>query len=288
MSEPGARAAAQVPPALPPVQAPAASTVSSPPPRTAALVGAFAIDIVLAVATVFVASVAAAIIWGVWRGVQVAAAQPEGQADAQAIATALGNPGVLAQMWMVIVGMSAAALVLYFLRQPASAAERVLSYQALRQRSTVAWIALVGVAVFLGSTASAWLMQQAGTEPVVPTNQVMILEAVRRWPVFLVLFAVVLAPMYEELLFRRVLFGRFLRAGRPWLGMVLSSLAFALIHEVPGLSDNTTGAVLMLMAVYAGMGAAFAWLYWRTGTLWAPILAHALNNGLALAVHGLA
>ena len=31
------------------------------------------------------------------------------------------------------------------------------------------------------------------------------------------------------------------------------------------------------------MGAAFAWLYQRTGTLWAPIAAHALNNAIALA-----
>ena len=30
------------------------------------------------------------------------------------------------------------------------------------------------------------------------------------------------------------------------------------------------------------MGAVFAWLYQRTGTLLAPILAHAVNNGAAL------
>ena len=31
------------------------------------------------------------------------------------------------------------------------------------------------------------------------------------------------------------------------------------------------------------MGAAFCWLYRRTGTLWAAIAAHALNNAVALA-----
>ena len=259
---------------------PAEVQVTAARPGTGALVGSFALDLLVAVATLFAASVATAIIWGVWSGVQAAAS---GQTDPDAIARAIGEPGVLAQMLMVIIGMSAAALVLYFVRQPASAGERARSFQALRQRSTLVWIVLVGVAVFLGSATVSWLMRQAGVEAA-PSNEAMILEAGRRWPLFLVLFAVVLAPMYEELLFRRVLFGRFLRGGRPWLGLVLSSLAFALLHEVPGMSDNSAAAVLMLLAVYAGMGAAFAWLYWRTGTLWAPILAHGLNNGLALAV----
>ena len=277
MSEPAEPVPAPVPPALPPLEL----GVAAPTARTAALVGAFAIDIVIAVTTLLVTGVGLGIVWGVWRGAQLAAADPTRQPDAEAIARAIGEPGTLAQMLMVIVTMTAAALVLYFLRQPASAGERALSRQALRRRSTLGWAALVGVAVFAASTSVSWLIQQVGVEPA-PTNEAMILEASERWPWFLFLFAVVLAPMYEELLFRRVLFGRFLRAGRPWLGLVLSSLAFALVHEVPGLSNNTPAAVLMLMTVYAGMGAAFAWLYWRTGTLWAPILAHALNNGLAL------
>ena len=45
-----------------------------------------------------------------------------------------------------------------------------------------------------------------------------------------VLFAVVLAPLYEELLFRRVLFGRLWHAGWPVLGIALSSVIFALVH----------------------------------------------------------
>ena len=142
------------------------------------------------------------------------------------------------------------------------------------------------MAVFAGSALLGWIMRRAGVEPV-PTNLALVEEAARQWPLVLVLFAVALAPAYEELLFRRVLFGRFLAAGRPWLGLVLASLAFALVHEVPGLSANPPLAVLQLWTIYGAMGAAFGWLYWRTGTLWAPVLAHALNNALALAFHGL-
>ncbi|KAG1279996.1 hypothetical protein G6F64_014552 [Rhizopus arrhizus] len=74
-------------------------------------------------------------------------------------------------------------------------------------------------------------------------------NAIARFPLFLVLFAVVLAPAYEELLFRRVLFGRLWKAGRPWLGIILSSLAFALVHEVPGLSKNSLLGMLQLWLV---------------------------------------
>ena len=136
--------------------------------------------------------------------------------------------------------------------------------------------------IVLGSNGIAFLSRQFGIEPV-PTNVELMQSAIARFPLFLVLFAVVLAPAYEELLFRRVLFGRLWQAGRRWLGLVLSSLAFALVHEVPGVSKNSLLGMAQLWLVYGGMGAAFCWLYRRTGTLWAAIAAHALNNAVALA-----
>ena len=283
MSDPagGPPAAASSPPGIP------AARLTAQAPRTARLVGAFLLDIAIAIAVLFVASLASGIAWGAWRVAMVVHENGGRAPEASAIADAIGKPGALAQMLMAALGMSAAALVLYLLRQPATMAERRQSMAALRHRSTWGWSVLVGVAVFIGSTLLGYLMQLAGSEPV-PTNMALVEEAARHWPVVLVLFAVVLAPAYEELLFRRVLFGRFLAAGRPWLGLVLASVAFALVHEVPGLSANPPLAVLQLWLVYGGMGAAFAWLYWRTGTLWAPIIAHALNNSMALVVHGLA
>lgn len=251
-----------------------------PPARRRTLLGGFLLDLVLAVVVMAAALVLASIGWGLWRAIELA----RGGADSATITAALGAPGALAQIVMTLLGMSAVALSLYFLRHPASAAERRQSAEHMRRPATWAWAAAVGLAVFLGSSLVGWLASLAGIEPE-PTNLAMIDQALRQWPLFVVLFAVVLAPAYEELLFRRVLFGRFLAGGRPWLGLVLSSLAFALIHELPGASANPPLAVAQLWLVYGGMGAAFAWLYWRTGTLWAPILAHALNNAIALAVH---
>ncbi|PSD30805.1 CPBP family intramembrane metalloprotease, partial [Stenotrophomonas maltophilia] len=152
----------------------------------------------------------------------------------------------------------------------------------LRRPSTWGWTLLVATLIVLGSNGIAFLAKQVGVEPV-PTNLALMQSAIARFPLFLVLFAVVLAPAYEELLFRRVLFGRLWQAGRPGLGVVLSSLAFALIHEIPGTSANGPAEIAQLWLVYGGMGAAFCWLYRRTGTLWAAITAHALNNAVAIA-----
>ena len=139
--------------------------------------------------------------------------------------------------------------------------------------------------VFLFSGAVSWLGEQWGIRPT-PTNLAMVEEAMARFPLFMLAFTVLLAPAYEELLFRRVLFGRLWAAGLPWTGLLLSSVAFALVHELPGATAGgwETG---QLWLVYGVMGGAFAWLYRRTGTLWAPIAAHAVNNAVAVAVLGL-
>lgn len=114
-----------------------------------------------------------------------------------------------------------------------------------------------------------------------PSNQALIEAVGVEFPVALLVFVVLLAPAYEELLFRRVLFGRLWAAGRPLLGLVLSSVLFACMHEMPGLGGSGPLAGALLWGCYAAMGALFAWVYWRTGTLWAAVGAHAVNNAIA-------
>jgi membrane protease YdiL (CAAX protease family) len=252
------------------------------PLRRRALVAAFSLDVVLAVLIVVAAGVALGFAWVLWRVLDIVRTAGSTAPDL----AALGEPGVLGQLVITVLSTSAAAVLLYFLRRPANAIERRQSVATMRHRPAWAWAVSGGVAVFLGSSLIAWLASLAGIDPE-PTNLAMVDAAMSQWPLFLVLFAVVLAPAYEELLFRRVLLGRFIEGGRPWLGLFVSSLAFALVHEVPGTGANPPLAMLQLWLVYGGMGAVFGWLYWRTGSLWVPIIAHGLNNGIALAAHSL-
>ena len=91
----------------------------------------------------------------------------------------------------------------------------------------------------------------------------------------LLIVAVVWGPVGEELFFRGfVLPGLVRRFGVP-AAVVLSSGLFALFHVVPG----------MLVPTFL-LGAALAWIYLRTGSIWPSIMAHSLQNALALWLAG--
>ncbi|HBK45489.1 MAG TPA: CPBP family intramembrane metalloprotease [Xanthomonadaceae bacterium] len=276
--------APQPPSSTLPAAAAAAIPDTAAVPRAPRPLLGFFIDLLIGVGVLLLVSTGAMLVWGMARGVALAmqARRAGSELSADQVAALMGQPGALAQMVVALVSTGSAALLLYFWRRRAGAEERRRSHAAALRPSTWGRVLLVACAVFAFSSAVSFLAEQAGIKPV-PSNLALMEEAVSRWPWFLIAFAVVIAPAYEELLFRRVLFGRLLAAGRPWLGMALSSLAFALLHEVPGISGNGPLAILQLWLVYAAMGAAFAWLYWRTGTLWAAVAAHALNNAIALA-----
>ena len=95
----------------------------------------------------------------------------------------------------------------------------------------------------------------------------------------LVVIAAVEAPLMEEALFRGVIF-RGLGTIMPlWAALVLSGLVFGIIH--------VNAATLVPLWF---LGAAFAWLYWRTKSIFAPITAHLLFNliNLVLVFSGVA
>lgn len=84
---------------------------------------------------------------------------------------------------------------------------------------------------------------------------------------------VIVAPLTEELLFRGLLLRGFLMRYSQWRAIVLSSLLFAVFHFNPW---QFTGALTL--------GIFFAWIAVRTGSLFLPLLGHALNNALPLLV----
>lgn len=249
---------------------PSPGMAASPWPR---LVVGFVLDLLIAVSMLLVLAVLGVVAWGVVEGVEQAMRAPGGSGGTQSM------PGPEALLWIGLLATAIAAGGTYLWRGRANAHERARSRQAAHRLSTWTTALLAGLAVFGFSSAVAWMGRLVGVQAE-PTNLAP-LEALMDRPFVLLALVVVLAPAYEELLFRRVLFGRFLRGGRPWLGLGLSSVAFAAFHEMPGASANAWPALAMLLLVYGGMGAAFAWVYWRCGTLWAPIIAHATNNLVA-------
>ena len=251
-----------------------------PQPRPARPIAGFFLDLAIAICALLFLSVACGAVWAAFKGVQIAL--QEGSAfDPASVMRLLGEPSAIAVIWMTLVSTGGAALLAYYWRCRATHEERAVSGRAARRLGTWGWVVATAIATFVVSSTISVLGQHLGIRPQ-PTNLAVIEAAFVASPVFMLLFGILIAPAYEELLFRRVLFGRLWAAGRPWLGVLLSSAAFALMHEIPGTTGNSWQATGMLWLTYAFLGAAFALVYWRTRTLCAAIGAHALNNAIAL------
>jgi membrane protease YdiL (CAAX protease family) len=239
----------------------------------------FALDLLVALAVMLTVSVVMALGWSVVRGMQISlqhdpAAPPLDHAQ---LVQLIGTPGPLVLLLIAAVGTGSAALVALAWRRRADRPDPVPFARAWRLPATWGWAGATALATLLLAQLVSWMSAHLLVE-LTPSNLAVLEPGGARWPWLMFAFAVLAAPLYEELLFRRVLFARLWHAGRPWLALVLSSLAFALVHEPPGLGSNGPATTALLWLVYAGMGAAFAWSYRRTGTLWTPIGAHALHN----------
>ncbi|MBN1508953.1 MAG: CPBP family intramembrane metalloprotease [Sedimentisphaerales bacterium] len=90
--------------------------------------------------------------------------------------------------------------------------------------------------------------------------------------VLIVVLAVVVAPLVEEMVFRGMI-QTTLRSyfGRPWLAIAVTSAMFASVHE-----NGTHWPALFVL----GMGLGYS--YEKSGSLFRPILMHALFNGTTI------
>ena len=142
----------------------------------------------------------------------------------------------------------------------------------------------VGVPVF-GGLLTHWL---AGSHPVTQSIAQMGLAASLWGRVALATLAVTLGPLVEETIFRGVLFSSLLgfRRQAPMhevpgrvriaLAMLVSAALFATVH-LPDL-----GWRWYALPNLALLGLGCAWLRLRSGSLWPSVLAHGINNALAV------
>jgi len=132
--------------------------------------------------------------------------------------------------------------------------------------------ALSGVLTIFPIVALAgWLIERFWGNPG-GSNPLLDLVLTRSQPLTLICFAltaVVIAPLFEETLFRGVLLPVLGQRIGPVAGVVVSALVFAIAHL--SLSEL---APLFLLGV--GLG----WIRWRSGRLAPSVLMHALWNGI--------
>ncbi|WP_419154563.1 lysostaphin resistance A-like protein [Weissella bombi] len=92
--------------------------------------------------------------------------------------------------------------------------------------------------------------------------------------VFVVVLAVFVAPLVEELIFRGVVLNYFFKKGPWWLNVILSGLLFGYFHVF---QEFQWFALLQ----YSLMGVALAIVYKKTKQIQYSMALHMLNNGIA-------
>ena len=85
-----------------------------------------------------------------------------------------------------------------------------------------------------------------------------------------------ITPFSEELFFRGFVFRGLIPKVGPYGAMMISAAIFSGFHL-------SLGALIPIFIT----GVLLAWLYWRTGSLWASVGTHAGQNALALVATGL-
>lgn len=165
-----------------------------------------------------------------------------------------------------------------------------------RTRGGRALSVLLGLLLWLGLTLLLGiilaLLPEAGSSALRaalaennPNNQELqrLLAAAPGWTA---VFALAGAPVVEEVLFRGVLFGA-LRPRSRGLAYGASALLFGVYHVWQYAVTTPAGAPLLLWALaYLPAGLALCRCMERSGTVWACVGMHIVNNALALALLG--
>jgi membrane protease YdiL (CAAX protease family) len=94
-----------------------------------------------------------------------------------------------------------------------------------------------------------------------------------RQMVLMACLVLVAAPLGEEVFFRGFLLQGLARRMRFWPAAVITSAIFAVAHVWP----------YLYLPIFV-LGLALAWLFWRTGSIWASVAAHATINATSLLV----
>jgi len=101
-------------------------------------------------------------------------------------------------------------------------------------------------------------------------NTQQIMDIARLTPLFMIVPAI-FAPILEEIIFRKIIFGEFHKRMNFFFAALLSAFVFGIIHGEPE-----------HLLIYTTMGFVFAFLYVKTKRIIVPIIVHAAMNSLVV------
>ena len=165
--------------------------------------------------------------------------------------------------WSLISFLLAVIIVCFMLRKD-------MRTPAMRNATgpgmTIVWIIIGFFGAYAGQVIAGLVETYAFGITQGSENTSSILDAVREVPAF-VLIVVVFAPILEEIIFRKILFGEIYKRTNFFVAVLISALVFGAVH----------GDFLHLLQYFV-MGVVFAALYVQTKRIIVPIITHGLMN----------
>lgn len=179
------------------------------------------------------------------------------------------------ELAMIVGGLSvhgaAVPLLLWFVRSNDTTLSEAFGLRVGKAGRVIGWGVLTGLVslpvVYGLQRLSMATLERLGLEVVMQENVKLLMESGLGFRIYLGIFAVGLAPLVEEALFRGVLFTFCRDLGFLRVAFWGNALLFGLIHF--------NSAAFVPLSVFGGI---LAWLYHRTGNLLAPCAAHVVFN----------
>lgn len=168
--------------------------------------------------------------------------------------------------WWSTISFAIAAFVSFLLIQRNKQFWNIFKGEKASIGASIVWGIIGFFLVFLGQTIGAYIELALGIE-MGSENTTDIMMITKVAPV-MIIATVLLGPILEELIFRRVIFGSIVQNYNFWIASIISSIVFAAIHM-----DFTH------IIIYTISGMVFAFLYYKTKRLLTSIIAHVLLNG---------
>lgn len=181
-----------------------------------------------------------------------------------------------------VVATDAPMVLFVYLRvvAPGAASWSELGLRPIPLKLLLKSVVLASVGALALTQAVGMLLQAVG----IHSNQEEQFVFVQREPIsgFLavLLLGAVIAPIVEELFFRGYLYGLYRRRYSGWVAGAASSALFSVLHLNPVLMD--VGQMLGLLAGIVTLSGIFCFTYERTRSLYPGMVAHSLNNAIAL------
>ncbi|MEK4427273.1 CPBP family intramembrane glutamic endopeptidase [Solibacillus sp. FSL K6-1523] len=173
--------------------------------------------------------------------------------------------------WWSTISFAVATLISFLLIQRDKHFWNIFKGEKASIGASIGWGIIGFFLVFFGQTIGAYIELALGIE-MGSENTADIMLITKVAPI-MIIATVLLGPILEELIFRRVIFGSIVQNYNFWIASIISSVVFAAIHM-----DFTH------IIIYTISGMVFAFLYYKTKRLLTSIIAHVLLNGFVTIV----